>query len=293
MKDPFCKLFNFKIFKPSMRNILGAGAIFAFASFADGGSHLRADTLLLKDGTVRRNVIVIVLGGQAAVVSKNGRTSFVKLKKIRRISHKNVSWKRRVKNKTVIVKVVDREAMEKQVTRMLAEKLRAEEKRRRSQDTRLASMWRSAVFPGWGQLHDGHTALGYSLMGVTGLALVGYASTVARYNSAQSDYQDVTLPFVYFQSGQGLIANYFHFQDRRQAITTASRNANIVAGAVIIYWTTISILSFTGVFLDARKPSFGHVEPEPPRFALDWHHARESIHGGRDRRLRFVFRGRF
>ena len=160
----------------------------------------RADTLRLKDGTLYRNVVVLIIQGRAAVIRKNGRVKFVPLKMIRRLRHSRISWKTRVivktkiktevktevktEIKTKIVRVLDREAMARKVRKILARENAARKTNEQLlRQRRQEALLRSGLLPGLGQYHLGHKERGVAYMGIGAFLFVNFWRNRIKFNT--------------------------------------------------------------------------------------------------------------
>ncbi len=90
---------------------------------------------------------------------------------------------------------------------------------------RTPYMWRSALFPGWGQWHEGDRGLGKAFFAAGGVLLVNYVVAYREYQAARSDYQD-TQGIPAAVAGQNtLLLNYILLLDKKEAYAAATASA--------------------------------------------------------------------
>jgi len=101
---------------------------------------------------------------------------------------------------------------------------------------RTPHIWRSLVFPGWGQYHEGSRVKGMSFMISFSLMLGASLQSVADIRGRQREYDSLlgapSLP----GSGSTYITNYMIFQGARERLQDARRRSNIMLGITALIW---------------------------------------------------------
>lgn len=113
---------------------------------------ISADTVTLKDGTVLQNVRTFLGGSSLFVVFKDGSVRAVLKSEVRTYMREEVLWKT--------------EAPPPAPAAAKETALPAGDSGMRSQ---WSLVWRSALLPGWGQLHAGRKSAGIAAIAATGL----------------------------------------------------------------------------------------------------------------------------
>ncbi|MBE7436998.1 MAG: hypothetical protein HS115_00990 [Spirochaetales bacterium] len=93
-------------------------------------------------------------------------------------------------------------------------------------DERMAAIARSALFPGWGQLHEGQRARGLSLMGAGGLAA---ANTLFAYQNLAREQIQYNNTFGLPAGSAGdntFLLNSYIFRQRKEQLLQAEANYN-------------------------------------------------------------------
>lgn len=151
----------------------------------------------------------------------------------------------------------------------------------RKEVSRTATLWRSAAFPGWGQLHKGEQRRGRILAVAGGVTLataivtgIIHQGKVSDYNSfvdefGPSEYMQND-PATFFKGGSRSLAVRFEkFRSKYEGASSAPiRNIALAAFAGVWAWSLYD--SYRGFPTSVDKPVVAneHFRVEPPRVGL-------------------------
>lgn len=100
---------------------------------------------------------------------------------------------------------------------------------------RAPYIWRSAIFPGWGQWHKGDEKKGgiYASIGV--LLIGNFFRTYSNFQKTQADYNSSQgLPFLFGQ--YALVYNFVTIVPKREALLEAQKEVNLSIGLLAVFW---------------------------------------------------------
>ncbi len=138
-----------------------------------------ADNVVLKNGTLHSEVRTFLGSNSVYIVFKDGSVQVVAKSEVQSLMRAEVKWKE--EEKTPVKPIA-----ENPVTPSVGPPS-AQDMGLRSQ---WSLVWRSALLPGWGQIHAGRTATG--IAGIGAFALAGIYALSQRQNmlAAKAEYQD-------------------------------------------------------------------------------------------------------
>lgn len=199
-----------------------------------------ADRLILKNGRRYEDVKLVPQGTYQFVVFSDGRLERIENSQIATLDLLPVRWKTGpdpAQIDRIVSKAVETETQ--RVRKEEAEKNRQEtEARAATARSNLAgAFWRSALLPGWAQLHRGDTVRGFSFMGITALFFLNYMTARHAFFKAQNEYNDSLIPAALATTGQsGIIANIPLIQGRRSLLLTRERKVNTAVSLLAFVW---------------------------------------------------------
>jgi len=100
---------------------------------------------------------------------------------------------------------------------------------------RTPYVWRSAVFPGWGQWHKQDEIKGgiYSSLGI--IFLGNLLSNYQSFQKAQADYNS-TLGLPYLLGQNAILYNYITITPKREALLESQNQVNLSMGVLALFW---------------------------------------------------------
>jgi len=143
-------------------------------------------------------------------------------------------------------------------------------------EERRGAIARSAIFPGWGQIYEGHNASGLSFMAAGGLAMANTLLTYQNFIQAQQSYNGtIGLPAAGGTDNTFLINQYL-FQQRKtqllQAEASYHRSLYLLGGVWLFNLTDIVFFpehSYARVTLSVPE-SISYREPPAWNVGLHW-----------------------
>lgn len=143
-------------------------------------------------------------------------------------------------------------------------------------DERMGAIARSAIFPGWGQIYEGHNASGLSFMAAGGLAMANTLLTYQHFMQAQQSYNGtIGLPAAGGADNTFLINQYI-FQQRKTQLLQAEANYHrslyLLGGIWLFNLTDIVFFpehSYARVILSVPE-SISYSEPLVWNVGLHW-----------------------
>jgi hypothetical protein len=202
---------------------------------------LGAHTVILRNGKVlygnvsqqdRSNIYLLIKGKKETISKRNVlKILFQEVKDkpaIKKIIRVEIIKKKRV-NEEADIEIVNYDEYMKEIL--------AEESQRK---LRWEMSWRSAILPGWGHWHGNQSVRG-SIYGTLYLASLGSAFSFSQQNKkAYSDYNDTTIPalyFIYATGTNGILARSMYYAPIRDRISSTSRSTEIASVAALLVWT--------------------------------------------------------
>ena len=100
---------------------------------------------------------------------------------------------------------------------------------------RTPYVWRSAIFPGWGQWHKQDEMKGaiYSSLGI--IFLGNLLSQYQGFQNAQADYNS-TLGLPYLLGQNAILYNYITINPKRETVLESQNQVNLSLGLLAVFW---------------------------------------------------------
>jgi len=178
---------------------------------------LRADIVVLKNGTTYANVRAFPAGGVHRIMFQNGQAVVVPNAQIAKVRIAPVYWPP--------PKPVEKppEKVEKPVEKPAT--------------LALGPVLKSTILPGWGQASLGHYGRGAFFLGITGATAAQYWTYRGLHAEAQAAYSEQATPaFLSLQGNQGYLMFAGILQQEKKVLLQREYQTNTMAAILGILW---------------------------------------------------------
>ncbi len=180
---------------------------------------LSADSVSLWSGESYKNVRLLYGGRLVIIIFADGKVKKVPSDQISSTEFAAVNW--------------DRPDLKDQIARLQRQVFRMA----KVEEIRDGSLWRSALYPGWGHDYSGSKGIATIYMTVSAALLAKFALDWRRQIQIQREYDEVGLPIALSLLGpSGFFANIVRFEDLKNRMDAKARTGNQALLAYGIFW---------------------------------------------------------